>query len=216
MISEEMCKEIEKRLKNIPIIWNGKDAVLEMKNAGSRNWRQMEWIGFYFQYLCEKYLQELFRFQFPRYGNASFDGLYNTPFDFKAHAANTKNHKIPVNDREAIERGIGDFGSIGLIVAVGNVTYDDENKTFQKWHDALKGEPSKYVLENKKRGAWSRKRKSRLTLEKISIIEITQKTLERCGSFQTGFRNSDGSPRREKVLVDFDKLGNDELIYSIK
>jgi hypothetical protein len=102
-----------------------------------------------------------------------------------------------------------------LIVAVGDVIYNDENRTFQKWHEELKGKPSKYVLENKKRGAWSRLRKFSFTLKEISIIEITNKTLENCGSFQTGFRNSDGSPRREKVLIDLEKL-NDELIYCIE
>jgi len=214
IISEEMCKEIERRLKSVPIIWEGKNAILEMKNAGNRHWRQMEWIGFYFQYLCEKYLQGIFRFQIPRYGNASFDGLYNVPFDFKAHATNTSSHKIPVNDREAMEYGIRDYGSVGLIIAIGDVVYNDENRIFQKWHDALKGKPSNYVLENTKRGAWSRLRKFSLTLKQMSIIEITHKTLERCGSFQTGFRNSDGSPR-EKVLIDLEKLDK-ELIHCIE
>ena len=48
IISEEMCKEIEKRLRSVPIMWDGKNAILEMKNAGNRHWKQMEWIGFFF------------------------------------------------------------------------------------------------------------------------------------------------------------------------
>ena len=185
-----------------------------MKNAGNKQWRQMEWIGFYFQFPCEQYLADLFKFQVPRYGNASFDGFYQFPFDFKAHAINTSSHKIPVNDREAIECGIRDYGSVGLIVAVGNAVYD-ENWIFYKWHEELKGKRSKYVLENVKRGAWSRLRKFSMTLKQISIIEINKKTLEDCGSFQTGFRNSDGSPRREKVLIDLEKLG-DEIKHCIE
>jgi len=214
-ISTEMCIEIENKLKNVPVNWDGKTAILEMKNEGNRQWRQMEWIGFYFQFLCEKYFGNLFKFQFPRYGNASFDGFYKLPFDFKSHAINTSSHKIPVNDREAIECGIRDYGSVGLIVAVGDVIYNDEDRSFQKWHEELKGKPSNYVLENRRRGAWSRLRKFSFTLKEISLIEITDKTLENCGSFQTGFRNSDGSPRREKVLINLEKLNN-ELIYCIE
>jgi len=214
-ISTQMCIEIQNKLKNVPVNWDGKTAILEMKNEGNRQWRQMEWIGFYFQFLCEKYFGNLFKFQFPRYGNASFDGFYKLPFDFKSHAINTSSHKIPVNDREAIECGIRDYGSVGLIVAVGDVIYNDEDRSFQKWHEELKGKPSNYVLENRRRGAWSRLRKFNFTLKEISIIEITDKTLENCGSFQTGFRNSDGSPRREKVLINLEKLNN-ELIYCIE
>ena len=214
MISETICKEIEERLRKIPVEWDGKTSILEMKNSGRRQWRQMEWIGFYFQFLCEKHLADLFNFQVPRYGNASFDGFYKLPFDFKSHAMNTSSHKIPFNDKEAIECGIRDYGSVGLIIAIGEVIYNDENRTFQKWHDALKGKESKYVSENKKRGAWSRLRKFSMTLKQISIIEINENTLLNCGSFQTGFRNSDGSPRREKVLIDLEKINN-ELMYCI-
>jgi hypothetical protein len=208
------AKEIEYAFAGIPTVWNGKDAILEMKNADNAQWRQMEWIGFYFQFLCEKYLARLFTFQKPEYGNASFDGLYKLPFDFKAHAANTSSHKIPVNDREAVEFGIRDYGAVGLIIAIGDVVYNDENRTFQKWHDELKGAPSQYVMANKERGAWSRLRKCSLTLKQISIIEITEKTLEKCGSFQTGFRNSDGRARREKIEIDLEKLDK-EIICCI-
>jgi hypothetical protein len=214
-ISRAICWEIEKRLKGIPVKWDGKNSILEMKDAGNKQWRQMEWIGFYFKFLCEKYLADLFAFQVPRYGNASFDGLYQFPFDFKAHAINTSSHRIPINDREAIECGIKNYGSVGLIIAVGNVVYNDEDRTFQKWHETLKGKESKYVSENRKRGAWSRLRKFSMILRQISIIEINSKTLEDCGSFQTGFRNSDGSPRREKVLINLEKLG-DEIKHCIE
>jgi len=213
-ISPAICLEIEDRLKGIPVKWDGKESILEMRDAENRQWKQMEWIGFYFQFLCEKHFADLFQFQIPRYGNASFDGFYNVPFDFKAHAMNTTNHKIPVNDREAIECGIRDYDSVGLIVAGGNVVYDEDG-TFHRWHDALKGEESKYVLENKKRGAWSRRRKCSMTLKQILIIEITGKTLANCRPFQTGFRNSDGSPRREKVLIDLNKL-DEEIMHRIE
>lgn len=206
-ISKDVCTEIEKRLGHVPVIWDGKKAILEMKGNENRQWKQMEWIGFYFQYLCEQYLKDIFKFQQPKYGNSAFDGFFKIPFDFKSHATNTSSHTIPVNDKEAIECAINDYGAVGLLVAIGDVVYNDENRMFQKWHDELKGSQTRYVRENKKRGAWSRLRKCSLTLKQIVIIEITHDTLARCGSFQRGFRNSDGSPRREKVSIDLEKLG---------
>ena len=37
-------------LKKFPKIIDGKDAILEMKEGNSKNWKQMEWMGFYFEY----------------------------------------------------------------------------------------------------------------------------------------------------------------------
>ena len=36
----------------------------------------------------------------------------------------------------------------------------------------------------------------------------------KCGSFQRDFRNSGGQPRKEKVLLDLEKI-NEELIYFV-
>ena len=38
-------------LADLPTKWDGKQSILELKNANF-NWRQMEWWGFYFEYLC--------------------------------------------------------------------------------------------------------------------------------------------------------------------
>jgi hypothetical protein len=54
----------------------------------------------------------------------------------------------------------------------------------------------------------------RVLKESGSFIKITDNTLVKCGSFQRDFRNSDGSPRKEKVLLNFKKIDR-ELIYSL-
>ena len=55
----------------------------------------------------------------------------------------------------------------------------------------------------------------RVLKESGSFIKITDNTLVKCGSFQRDFRNSDGSPRKEKVLLDLEKIDR-ELIYFIE
>jgi len=70
-------------------------------------------------------------------------------------------------------------------------------------------------MERIKRGAWSRLRKVSFDLQQISFIRITDDILVKCGSFQRDFRNADGSPRREKVLLDLGKI-DEELIYVIE
>lgn len=198
---------------NIPKVWDGRKSILEMKDAGYPHWKQMEWIGFYFQFLCERYLSSIMDIPGPRYGRVEFDGFKNIPWDFKAHAMNTSSHQIIVNDSEATAKGIRDYGEVGLILALGKVLYNDEDRTFQKWHSALKGGKSKYEKERIKRGAWSRLRKVSFDLQQISFIKITDKTLVKCGSFQTNFRNADGRPRQAKVLIDLEEIDEDQVYY---
>ena len=78
-----------------------------------------------------------------------------------------------------------------------------------------KSEPPSFELDRIQRGAWSRLRKISFDLQQISFIRITDDTLVKCGSFQTDFRNSDGSPRNPKVLIDLEKI-NKELVEVIE
>lgn len=208
----KLAKEISEGFKNIPLVWDGRKSILEMRESGFPHWKQMEWIGWYFQFLCERFLRDIVEIPGPKFGNVKFDGFLKIPWDFKAHAINTSSHQIIVNDSEATAIGIEKFGSVGLILAMGKVEYNDEQRTFQKWHEALKGGKSKYELERIKRGAWSRLRKTEFNLEQISFIKIDDNVLIKCGSFQRDFRNSNGRPRREKVLLDLEKL-DEEIVY---
>jgi len=208
----KLAKEISEGFKNIPLVWDGRKSILEMRESGFPHWKQMEWIGWYFQFLCERFLRDIVEIPGPKFGNVKFDGFLKIPWDFKAHAINTSSHQIIVNDSEATAMGIEKFGSVGLILAMGKVEYNDEQRTFQKWHEALKGGKSKYEIERIKRGAWSRLRKTEFNLEQISFIKIDDNVLIKCGSFQRDFRNSNGRPRREKVLLDLEKL-DEEIVY---
>ncbi len=210
----KLSKEISKPLLTINIVWDGKQSILEMKKNGYRHWKQMEWIGFYFQFKCEILLADILEIPGPKYGKVEFDGFKEIPWDFKAHAINTSSHKIIVNDSEAISKAIKDYGYVGLILALGEVIYNDEKRTFQKWHENLKGGKSKYELERIKRGAWSRLRKVSFNLKQITFIKITDKTLIKSGSFQKDFRNADGTPRKAKLLLDLEKIDK-ELEYYI-
>jgi len=208
----EISKTLSENLKQIPRVWDGRNAILEMKNANYPHWKQMEWIGWYFQFLSQKILHDIMQFPGPKYGNVEFDGFKEIPWDFKAHAINTSTHQIIVNDSEATAKAIKEFGCVGLVLAMGEVKYNDNERTFQKWHEELKGGKSEYEIERIKRGAWSRLRKVDFRLVQISFIKIDDAVLVKCGSFQRDFRNANGKPRKEKVLIDLEKL-DEEIIF---
>ncbi len=207
-LGDILCKSIRKH-------WDGKQCIMEMRDSGNRHWKQMEWIGFYFQFCCDVHLQSIMTIPCSRYGKVEFDGFLEMPWDFKAHAINTSSHQIIVNDSQAIATAVKEYGSVGLILALGKVTYNDEGRTFQKWHEELKGGKSKYEIERIQRGAWSRLRKTDFDLQQISFIQITDKTLIKCGTFQKDFRNSDGNPRKSKVLIDLEKI-REEILHVVE
>lgn len=158
-----------------------------------------------------KTFKKLVQIPGPRFGNVSFDGFYGIPWDFKAHAINTSSHQVIVNDSQAIADAIQKYGAVGVIIAMGEVTYNDKKRSFQRWHNRFKGGTSKYEKQRIERGAWSRLRKTFFDLRQIVMLRINDKTLVKTGSFQIDFRNSDGSPRRSKVLIDLEKAESDIL-----
>ncbi len=205
---KEVCNIIGPLVSKIPMSWDGKKCILEMKKDNAKNWKQMEWIGWYFEYWCQKNLSEVMEMPFSKkYGNVSFDGYLEIPWDFKSHAIESGN-KIIINDSEAISNAIRDFGCVGLILATGSVIYDNQSGDFKKWHDVLKEGKSNYETKRIARNALSRKRKSSMEISKIDLINIDDELLIKCGSFQENFRNSNGKPRRKKVLLDLTKIEN--------
>ena len=209
--SQYLGSTLKKQLP--PGLWDGKKCIIEMQESGCKHWKQMEWIGFYYQFLCEKFLCEAMDIPGPSYGKTKFDGFREIPWDFKAHAMNTSSHNVIINDKAAIVSAIQDFGAVGLILALGEVEYNDESRNFQQWHSEQKGGQSKYEKDRKSRGAWSRRRKVSFALKQIMFIPITNDTVSECGSFQKDFRNSDGNPRRSKILINLEKIDEENIHF---
>jgi len=216
MISKKLITQLEELLKQMPAVWNGRKAILEMRDSGYPHWKQMEWIGFYFQFLCDTKLPPLVKIPGPKYGRVEFDGFSEIPWDFKAHpdknANGQDNKSVIVNDSLAIAEAIKQFGGAGLILAIGDAKYNDEDRSFQVWHQELKGGLSNFEKERILRKAPSRLRKTEFRLREIKLILLDDKKVRGLGSFQEGFRNSDGSPRNAKVLLDLESITAEKTI----
>ncbi len=88
MYKEERDAIFRKLKEGLPEFWDGKESIRFMKDEGCRQWRQMEWPGFYFQFMCETILSEdgFMDIPGPKYGKVEFDGFKSIPWDFKAHS----------------------------------------------------------------------------------------------------------------------------------
>jgi hypothetical protein len=193
--------------KVIPPEIDGKKAILNMKEEGSSNWRQMEWIGFWFEHFVQSQLKQIIGAETgPTYGSTTFDLKRNYVWDLKSHPANIKN--LILNDAKAIQSCISEQGGLGFVILSGNVEYDDDQMSFKKWHDDLKGGTSAYEKERVNRKAPSRRRKTKFAPTKVEGIwfnsySIIEKALitGNMAHFQKGMRNSNGKPRPEKIMI---------------
>ncbi|GIK08161.1 MAG: hypothetical protein JETCAE02_00940 [Anaerolineaceae bacterium] len=204
-------------LSDFPIYWDGRKSVLELK-AASFNWRQMEWWGFYFEYVALNKFKGSFSIPGDKFGKvktACFDFKGTINWDLKAKAIKSDDHQSILNDTEAMDWSIKQYGAHGLVVALCDVEYNDADRSFQKWHEELKGGKSKYEIEREQRTSISRYRKTKAELVEILFLVVTPKNKFNLGIHHQG-RNSNGKPRPPKYMLDYDKIGKflvDKIVF---
>jgi len=220
MTEDSDSKKIADALENhFPRSIHGKDAVSEMKDGGSRNWKQMEWAGWYTEEKAQQILEdEIGGGRGKSVGNTEFDYANEDNFDIKSHIKNKPDGKSNdwtiLNDQSAIKSTIEEEGSIGFIVISGTAEFDEDGE-FKQWHDEKKGKKSDYVKQREKDGRPSRIRKSSVEYDELTIVEFNDvDDLERgkeegwLKDFNQG-RNADGSRREPKYMMKIEDVPDD-------
>lgn len=195
------------RLANLAASWDGKESILKLKEA-NYNWRQMEWWSFYFEYLCFQRLRGQFQIPGDYFGKvktASFDLKRTINWDIKAKAIKSDDHRSILNDMAAIQQSVEKYGAHGLIVGLCDVEYNDNQRTFQQWHEELKGGKSRYEMERIQRTSISRYRKTRADLREILFLIINKENERFLEIYHQG-RNSNGKPRPPKFMLNYEKI----------
>lgn len=195
-------------IERFPCEWDGKTSVLALK-AANYHWKQMEWWAFYFELLCRQNLSSVLAMPGERIDRVSFDAHGKTNWDFKSKAIKSDDHRAILNDKVATDKSIAAHGMHGAILALCDVEYNDEDRSFQKWHSELKGGLSKYEVERRARTQVSRYRKTRATLREVLFVRFDAKTVARLDLWKQG-RNSNGRPRPVKYMLDLESL--DDLL----
>ena len=210
---KQMIDSVEKlRLasQSMPKVWDGRESILEMRNIGCKYWRQEEWIEFYFKFLCQKYFAGIIDMPGEKYGNTEFDAFREISWDFKVDSVDPGTYSVTANDAEAIADTLNGYGYYGIILAIGDMEFDDRETSFKKWHDELRGKVSRYDTYKINSGIMSRTHKTAFTLEEIHFIYFDSETLHQCcGLFQDCFGETDSNRRKEKeVRIDISEIPN--------
>jgi len=136
-------------------------------------------------------------------------------WDLKAKAIKSDDHRSILNDTYGIDQSIQKYGSHGLIIALCDVDYNDEDRSFQQWHEQLKGGKSKYEKEREQRTSVSRYRKVRAKLREILFLIINDHNKNFLAIYHQG-QNSNGKPRPPKYMLDYDLVDKflvDRIVY---
>lgn len=84
---------IKSDLLKMPILWEGKACVLELKEA-NYNWKQMEWWAFYFEHKFQSIFKLTFQFPGEKFDRVNFDLKGEINWDLKAKAIKSDDHKV--------------------------------------------------------------------------------------------------------------------------
>ena len=200
-----------------PRAMEGRTCIEAMREAGSTNWRQTEWPGWYFEFVARNALISSLGGGPVRIGRTEFDYALNRVWDLKAHSSRTQDKKTgkmsrenfvcPLNDKESMERAIGERG-LGLVILSGGPSYDID---FQIWHMELRGKttPVRRLIKSE----FKPERLEMFLIPNIGVLEqavsVGQLTV-----FNQGHQPS-GQPRLPKFSTDLRKCrGSDLQVYS--
>lgn len=195
---------------------DGKSCISEMRdyeinNHIHTNWRQMEWFGWYSEFLCTTNKTNSFSRSQERFITATgasmffdyVDDLSNIVFDLKSTVAyNGKcDHKLITNDLDAIKNIVRIHGRVLFAVITAEPVMDDDD-SLRIWHDKLKGRKTKYVRLGEKHGRPHRKRKKSVILSRVDIFDINSNAIIESMPVMHQGKNSNGKDRPPKMILD--------------
>lgn len=201
---------------NVPKEWSGIECYRQMLEAKWEDRRQTEWAGFYHEYRFAKFLEEhpeckqTVLFQKNKTKDSIDLDLYypemNAYGDLKAH---TIGDTIIGNSYETLEKAI-QIGPLYYVICEHTTIKDIEfqYRTLMYWHNYIREENlrSHDPMNQKNR------MKGQVNLVDFLIVQIDQFNMGHLSSFQKGFVNSNGKPRKEKFTINKKDIDN-FLVY---
>lgn len=197
---------------SVPQKWNGIDCYKEMIEADFHRKFQPEWPGAYLEYLFENYLTKFPNGPIQKHSGHSQSALdfdlylpeLETYGDLKCHTIGVG--AIPGNDYESVMAVLQD-GALYYVVLEHDTIKDSEMDyvTTKFWNTAQ---------EKKNLMSYYKRMKGAVILKDYRILEINSLNAKYLGSFQKGFVNSDGKPRKEKIQIGKSDVDNfSEYVY---
>lgn len=190
--------------------WYGIDCYKEMIVANYKNKYQPEWVGFYLEYIFEKYINDnhlesiITYYQDKKDGGIDLDLFFPTLSSFgdlKAHSEDSRG--IQGNDWNTIFSIINknDETSHIYYIVCEHATEKDSQYDYEvtKFWNA--------ELEKDDLLSYHKRMKNNVTLKRVYILDINYGNKEYLSMFKQGI-NSNGKPRAPKIMIEHDNLSH--------
>lgn len=196
----------------IPSKLRGRDCYEEMVRDKYSKAYEAEWVGFYNEYLFEKFIEENPTSLIEIYGDKKVDGIdldlkvtfrENFYADLKMH---NKDSGIQGNKLDTIEEILSINGRLWYIVGSFTPVMDKEKdyEVTDYWKSIKEDFNKTVVRESDKKSvnerSYSEKMKNEVTMSDYHIIEITEDKINFINQYDQG-KNSNGKDRKPKIGI---------------
>lgn len=186
--------------------WEAKDAIEDMFRRGSRQWKQTEWAGFYFEEIARSALVNVFGGGPKRIGTTDFDYSLNWVWDFKSHNTSS-GQSIFLNDYESMYEAAAEDNGIGFILQIGSADLDVDF-SLRNWRaDFIRSKDPSYKATKSANSKNHRLLKLNFTTQELVVI-VFDGIAEVNRAVEQGFlkvagqgRQANGSARKEKYSI---------------
>lgn len=200
-------EELDTFFDSIDTYWDGIDCYQEMIDNDFNQKFQPEWPGFYLEYLLSSYLKENDQTGVIQYKqNKKKDDIdldLEFPLipafgDLKCHSIGGS--AIPGNDYETIMKVIEDYAIYYVVCDHDTIKDKDMGYETTKFWNTVQNKDDLMSYHSKVKGA--------VQLKNYMVLEINKYNARYLAEFQKGFVNSNGKPRRSKIMIKKKDLPN--------
>lgn len=205
--------------KTLHTQWHGIHCYKEMINAKFNNAYQSEWAGFYLEHKFKEFISNNPNYaQYCQYIQDKTDkgidldlwfGKSNFFGDLKAH---TINKDLAGNDKKNIYLAVKNYGKVWYIAFVHNTVLDKNLGVVTRFWNTELNKRQKITDSGKmkKLDSYLSRMKNSITLDHFVVLEINQFNVKYLSAFNQG-KNSDGKPRKQKILIKNKDIKNDNF-----
>lgn len=190
--------------------WDGRTCVETMRSSEYRNWRQTEWVGWYFEYLGVPALVDAFGGGPRKVLNTSFDYSLRSTWDLKAHGTGKERGAI-LNDLDAIDACLLEGTGLGFIVLTGDSDFTD-SASFDTWHREQRGASERHERSRALKSGFTPRRLDAFHLADADALDAAKASGEYT-TWQPG-RQQSGAPRKPKLKINFGAGTGSSLVAS--
>ena len=223
----ELLMYIKKFWQNIPLELKGDECYKEMYNEGFSKTFESEWVGFYQEFLFEKFLKNNYTDLIDLHGDKKKYGIdldLKILFaeDFYADLkADNENFDIQGNKQKTIDDILSKNGHIWYIVAAFNCVVMDKTVNFvvMETYNSLKEKFNSSVISKSKKKdinmRYSEKMKYSVKMSSFYVLDINNANQQFLLEYAQG-KNSNGQERTSKYKITKKKLDEFKIFEFIK